>query len=129
MAMEDEETVSRIPVRFVIEGLGDVYGELIRHLAPRTIDSIVKIMPIEGRAAVWGSEVYFQIPVTVGEEKSKSVAEKGMVAYWPMGGAICIFYEEMKPYSPVNPIGRVTENLELFEKVRNGMRIRLERLR
>ncbi|KYH42461.1 MAG: hypothetical protein AYL31_001500 [Candidatus Bathyarchaeota archaeon B26-1] len=123
-----EGTVSRIPVKFTVEGLGVAEGEFIRYLAPRTVDSIVRAMPLEGRAATWGMEVYFQIPVRCGEEKSKTSVEKGTVAYWPMGSALCIFYGDMKPYSAVNPVGRITENLKLFEKVKNGTKILVERL-
>lgn len=124
-----EGTVSRIPIKFIIEGLGAAEGELIRHLAPRTVDSIVRAMPLEGRAAKWGMEIYFQIPVRSGEEKSKTSVERGTIAYWPMGGALCIFYGDMKPYSAVNPVGKITENIEIFEKVKNGTKISVERLK
>ncbi len=71
--MSDEETeISRVKIRFVIDGLGEAEGELVRHLAPRTIDTIVRNLPIEGRAALWKEEVYFEIPVKIGEEKAKS---------------------------------------------------------
>jgi len=122
------ETVSRIPIDIMIEGLGKAEGELIRHLAPRTVDAILRAMPLEGRAAVWGREIYFQIPVKSGEEKAKSIAEKGLIAYWPMGNAFCIFYDKMRPYSPVNPIGKVTKNIEIFQRVRVGMIIRVQRM-
>ncbi|RJS85757.1 hypothetical protein CW702_00725 [Candidatus Bathyarchaeota archaeon] len=125
----ENQSSSRIPVRFIIEGLGIAKGEFVRHLAPRTVDSILRAMPLEGRAAKWGSEIYFQIPFKGGEEKSKRRVDKGTIAYWPMGNALCIFYENMTPYSPVNPIGRITEKLELFKNVKSGTKIKVEILK
>lgn len=124
-----EQGVSRIPVRFIIEGGGEAEAELVRHLAPRTVDTITKKLPLEGRAALWKEEVYFEISVTIGEEKPKPTVEKGTIAYWPMGNAICIFYGETQPYSPVNIIGKVTNGLGQFKTVKSGAKIRIEKTR
>ena len=121
-------SVSRIPIKFTIEGVGEAEGELVRHLAPRTVDAIAKRLPIEGRAALWREEVYFQIPVKLGKEKAEPTVEKGAVAYWPMGNAFCIFYGGSQPYSPVNIVGQVTKNLELFERVKSGTKIIVEKM-
>lgn len=122
-----EKSKSHIPIRFVIEGIGKAEGELIRHLAPRTVQAIVDKLPVEGVAALWKEEAYFEIPVKMGSEKAKSTVEKGTVGFWPMGNAICIFYGDTQPYSPVNVIGKITKNLELFRKVKNITKIRVER--
>jgi len=124
----EEAEISRVKIKFVIDGLGEAEGELVRHLAPRTIDMIVRKLPIEGRAALWKEEVYFEIPVKMGEEKAKGIVEKGTIAFWPMGSAMCIFYGETQPYSPVNILGKITKNLELFRKVKSGTKIRVEKL-
>jgi hypothetical protein len=121
-------SVSRIPIKFTIEGVGEAEGELIRHLAPRTVDNITKRLPIEGRAALWKEEVYFEIPVKLGEEKAEPTVEKGAIAYWPMGSALCIFYGESQPYSPVSIVGQVTKNLELFGRVKSGTKIMVEKM-
>jgi len=123
-----ESSVSRIPIKFLIATIGEAEGELIRHLAPRTVDAILKRLPIEGRVALWKEEVYFEISVKMGEEKAKAKVEKGALAFWPMGNALCIFYGDSKPYSPVNIVGKLTKNLELFERVKSGSVIRVERL-
>ncbi len=122
------EDISRIKIRFLIEGLGEAEGELVRFLAPRTIDTIVRKLPVEGRAALWKEEVYFEIPVKIGEEKAKPTVETGTIAFWPMGSALCIFYGQSQPYSPVNILGKVTRNLELFKQVKSGVTIKVELL-
>jgi len=123
-----EEDISRIKVKFLIEGLGEAEGELVRFMAPRTVDTIVRKLPVEGRAALWKEEIYFEIPARLGEEKAKPTVETGTVAFWPMGSAICIFYGKSQPYSPVSVLGKVTKNLEIFSQVKSGTRIRVEQL-
>jgi len=127
--MSGEETaISRMKIKFIIEGLGEAEGEFVRFLAPRTIDMIVRKLPIEGRAALWKEEVYFETPIKMGEEKAKGTVETGTIGFWPMGSAICIFYGESQPYSPVNILGKITKNLELFKQVKSGTKIRVEPL-
>ena len=121
-------SISRIPIKIHVEGLGYSKGVLIRFLSPRTVDAIVRLLPIEGRAALWRSEVYFELPLKLGVEKPKSMVRKGDLAYWPLGKAFCIFFEDMRPYSPVNLIGKITENIEVFSKIKSGLKIRVEKI-
>ncbi len=127
MILMSEESITRVRIRFLIENVGHAEGELIRHLAPRTVDAITKTLPIEGRAALWKEEVYFEIQVKMGDEKAKAKVEKGTIAYWPMGNAFCIFYGESQPYSPVNIVGKITKDLGVFAETRSGTRIKVER--
>jgi len=122
----DEGAISRIRVRFLIEGVGEAEGELIRFLAPRTADMIARKLPLEGRAALWKEEIYFETPIKMGEEKAKGSVDKGAIAFWPMGSALCVFYGESQPYSPVNILGKITKNLEVFKQVKSGTKIRVE---
>jgi hypothetical protein len=124
--LADEEDISRIKVKIIIEELGEAEGEFVRFLAPRTIDTIVRKLPVEGRAALWKEEVYFEIPVKIGEEKAKPTVETGTIAFWPMGSALCVFYGQSQPYSQVNILGKVTKNLELFKQVKSGATIKVE---
>jgi hypothetical protein len=124
----NEADVSRIKVKFLLEGVGEAEGELVRFLAPRTVDTIVRKLPIDGRAALWKEEVYFEIPIKMGEEKAKPTVEQGTIAFWPMGSALCVFYGKSQPYSPVSILGKITSNLELFRQVRSGATIRVQLL-
>ncbi len=123
--MSNEENVSRIKIKFIIAGLGEAEGELARFLAPRSIDAIVRKLPIEGRAALYKEEVYFEIPLKMGEEKGKSTVEEGTIAFWPMGSALCVFYGKSQPYSPVSVLGKITANLDLFRQVKSGSIIKV----
>jgi uncharacterized protein len=126
--LANEEEISRVKIKFLIEGFGEAEGELVRFLAPRTVDTIVRKLPMEGRAALWKEEVYFEIPIKMGEEKAKPTVEPGTIAFWPMGSALCVFYGQSQPYSPVSILGKITQNLELFKQVKSGTTIKVELL-
>ena len=123
--MSIEGDVSRIKVKFIIENLGEAECELVRFLAPRSIDTIVRKLPIEGRAALYKEEVYFETSLKMGEEKAKATVEQGTIAFWPMGSAICVFYGKSQPYSPVSILGKITSNLDLFKQIKSGTKIRV----
>jgi hypothetical protein len=80
-----------------------------------TAKAIVQALPIESGFNTWGDEIYFEIPVQAGPEDPQETVALGNLAYWPPGKAFCIFYgktpassgDEIRPASPVNPIGRV----------------------
>ena len=80
-----------------------------------TAKAILKALPIESGFNTWGDEIYFEIPVQAGPEDPRETVSLGDLAYWPPGKAFCIFYgktpassgDEIRPASPVNPIGRV----------------------
>lgn len=90
--------------------------ELDSSLAPNTVKAILDSLPISVIVHVWGEEIYTDpISVTVKEENSKPLVNLLDVAYWPPGKAICLFFGptpigkkgEIKPYSPVNVIGKI----------------------
>ena len=119
--------VSRPKVVFSIAGIGEAPGEFFRFAAPRTADAILKRLPVQGRAALWGEEVYFKIPVKAPGENPRKSMEVGTIGYWPMGDAVCVFFGPTKPYGPVNLLGRITEGLELFRRVKGGTLISIRK--
>ncbi len=101
-----------------------------------TAKLVWEALPIEAVGETWGDEIYFGIPVKADLEKnSKEVVQLGDLGYWPPGHAFCIFFgptpssrgEEIRPYSPVNVIGKVVGDATVFKKVRSGTKVRLER--
>jgi hypothetical protein len=101
-----------------------------------TAEQIWRSLPIEGSANIWGDEIYFSIPVKADlEPGARDVMEKGELGYWPPGDAFCIFFgptpastgEEIRAASPVNPIGKITENPAVFKQVRGGTPVRIEK--
>lgn len=120
-------------VKVLSKGIGEVEAEVLLDKNPRTAEAILKALPIEGSANRWGDEIYFSIPVRVGEENAQEVVEVGDLAYWPPGHALCIFFgptpvsegSQPRAASPVNVFGKVKGDPKVFRKVRSGEKIRI----
>ncbi len=119
---------SRIAVKLVLEGVGEAEGVITKVSAPLTVEAILKILPIDGRVHPSAGGVCLLVGLKRGEEKSRRRVEAGTIAYWPMSDSICIFYQDTTSYSPVNVIGKITKNLELFKNLSSGTKIRIERI-
>ena len=81
-----------------------------------TAQLIAGALPITGRVQTWGDEIYFPIPVSASnDETAAEVVEKGTIAYWPPGNALCLFWgptpassgDEIRPASAVNVCGMI----------------------
>src|SRR5947209_5014052 len=107
--------------------------ELDENIAPKTVRSFLDCLPLDIGINVWGKELYTnETPINVDGENSKSLVELMDVAYWPQGKAICLFFGptpigkkgEIRPYSPVNVIGKMRETDKTFLKnVKNGLKV------
>lgn len=116
-----------VKIIFKMEGIGEAKGLIKRFLSPKTVDALSRSLPVKGRAALWKEEVYFETPVKVGSEKPRRKVDVGDIAYWPLSSAVCIFFGKTQPYSPVNLVGKITEGLELFQQVKEGTPITMEK--
>ncbi|MEM4446887.1 MAG: cyclophilin-like fold protein [Candidatus Jordarchaeales archaeon] len=117
----------KFKVRFLIEGAGEAVGEIDRSKAPSTVDAFFNALPITSEVNVWqNKEVYFSVGINVGEENAKESVEVGEIAYWPMGDSLCVFYDKIRPYSEVNPVGRVVKGLEVFRSAKQGAKVKVE---
>ncbi|HEY49147.1 MAG TPA: hypothetical protein G4O13_03795 [Dehalococcoidia bacterium] len=95
-----------------------------------TAARVIEILPINSSVNVWGEEIYFSIPVEAGLEDARETVELGDIAYWPRGNALCVFFgstpvsegDEIRPASPVNIIGRIEGDSELFHKLLENLK-------
>jgi len=110
----------------------EVGVELNDGSAPKTVKAILDKLPIEVMINRWGDELYTEpMPVKVGTENAKSTVNLMDVAYWPQGNALCLFYgptpissgNEIKPYSPVNVIGRIISKENIAKKVDDSTKV------
>lgn len=100
----------------------------------KTAQAVWEALPIEAQANTWGDEIYFPIPVHLGEEDAQAVVELGDLGYWPPGNAFCIFFgptptsrgAEVRPASPVNVFGKIIGDSAILKKVRSGEKIVVE---
>jgi len=103
----------------------------------RTAQLIWEALPMEAKTNLWGEEIYFAIPVKIGLEKgSREVVSAGELGYWPTGHAFCIFFgptpasrgDEIRAASAVNVIGKVLSDPKAFLSVKDGAKIKLEKV-
>ncbi len=101
-----------------------------------TADAIWNALPLEAMGNTWGDEIYFGIPVSIGEEPDASdLVDMGSLAYWPPGRAFCIFFgrtpasrgDDIRAASAVNRFGSVIGDATVFKQVPNGEKVRVEK--
>jgi hypothetical protein len=102
----------------------------------KTAQLIWEGLPIEAKVNTWGEEIYFAIPVKTGlEQGAREVVSSGELGYWPTGHAFCIFFgptpasqgDEIRAASAVNVLGKVLSDPKIFLKVKDGVKIVLEK--
>ena len=101
-----------------------------------TAGAVWDALPITGRVQTWGDEIYFPIPVDAAEAPDAAeTVDKGAVAYWPPGSALCLFWgptpmsrgDEIRPASAVNVIGAIDGDSTVLAAVPGGAEIVVER--
>ena len=121
MAIDLQPSLSRILIRVSVQGKGDAEGEVFRHLAPITLNTLLRSMPINGRVNRFDNIFIYVISgVVAGVEKTKKVFQRGDIAFLALNGAICIFLKDSTVAKPMNPIGRITAGLEVLENTSPG---------
>jgi uncharacterized protein len=102
-----------------------------------TARALAAALPISGQAQLWGEEIYFPVPRVAADldDTAAAVVNIGDLGYWPTGKAICIFFGltpasvpgEIRPASPVNLVGRVTDDPGGLKLVKAGALVRIEK--
>ena len=120
-----------------IPGLENITIELNDTFSPQTCNSILDSLPFTVNAHVWGEEIYTdESPISQAEENAKALVDLNDVAYWPSGKAICLFFGhtpigkkgEIKPYSPVNIIGKIINaDKSVIKNFKEGTKITFQK--
>jgi len=118
-------------VEILIPKLKNIEIELDDSNSPNTIKKLFDSLPFTVGLNLWGDEIYTnESPIIENEENAKPVVELNDVAYWPTGKAICLFFGptpigkkgEIKPYSPVNVIGKILNpDKSVLKKITDGL--------
>lgn len=121
------DSPSKIPIKITLIDKGEATGYLNRLTAPLTVGEIMKTLPLNTRTSPAMGFVSIIVGIKRGTEKPVDQVKAGTIGYWPRGDAITIYPEDKRPYGPVNRIGVVEDGLDLFNGLRSGSRIIIER--
>jgi len=122
-----------IKIKIDLFGIGTINGELLRYYAPLSADAIINKLPIilRGRFS-FGSKTYWTLPgmeIYKGHNpKSIKSVEKGEIIYNPKTDELIILLENAEMPNKVNKIGKVSDNLEILLKARNGLNTKISKV-
>lgn len=114
-------SVSKIRLILEIRGKSKITCELKRHLSPKTVGTVIRSLPLEGNAHLFGNSItYLKTPTESGNEKARSEFKKGDIAFLPSGGSICFFLDDNKPGKKMTLLGKITSNVDVLKEVKAG---------
>ncbi len=113
-------SVSKISCRLELKGKGSLDLALYRHLAPLTVNAIMRVMPIVGRVTIFPRTVCVLTGIRTGVEKQKHEYAAGDVAFMAASGLLCIMLGNTKSDRPLNPVGKIEGGIEILEKAGPG---------
>ena len=122
-----------VKIKIDLFGIGTINGELLRHYAPLSTDAIINKLPIilRGRFS-FGSKTYWTLPgieIYKGHNsKSTKSVEKGEIIYNPKTDELIILLENAEMSNKVNKVGKISDNLEILLKARNGLNTKISKV-
>lgn len=121
---------AEITLKMDFLGLGSIKAVIFRHISPLSADAILDRVPmvLRGRFS-FGSKQYWTL-MNVGIRKGPNLKavksfERGDIVYNPKSDEMIIILENIEMPNKMNKIGKITSNIELFEKARNGFNCKI----
>jgi uncharacterized protein len=114
-------SVSKQDLVLTLKGKTSLNFELKRHLAPKTVGTIMRSIPIEGNAHMIGTSIAFvDTTIRAGGEKLRTQFKKGDVGFLASNSSICFFIEDVLPTKSMTLIGKITSDTEFLKNVKPG---------
>lgn len=103
----------------ILIGDEECTAELLTEQAPRICEAIENALPLKGMlsyAKLVDREVFFPVPFFIDEQENPKFSEKGDIAFWGARQTVCFFFDDMVPLGATPTFGRITGNLEGFQR-------------
>lgn len=113
-------SVSKAGLILEIRSKFSITIHLKRHLAPRTVGTLLRSLPVEGNAHFLGKMVYFPTHIDSGLERPRDNFDKGDIAFSPADGTVCIFVDSVHTRRKMSPIGTVTGDTNKLIEIKSG---------
>ena len=119
--MNSKTSVSKLSITIEVYGKGNAEGEVFRHLAPITINSLLRNTPLQGRVIRFKDLfIYITSGIITGVEKARKSFQKGEIGFLSSNGALCFFLENCEVAMPINLLGKVISGLDVLMKAGAG---------
>jgi len=119
--MNSRTSVSKLSIAIEVYGKGKAEGEVFRHLAPITLNSLLRNMPLHGRAIRFKDQfIYITSGIIAGVEKARKSFQKGEIGFLSSNGALCFFLKDCDVAVPINPLGKIISGLDVLIKAEAG---------
>jgi uncharacterized protein len=118
-------SVSKVDCIAFVRGRGESKLSIFRHLAPLTVNAVLRSLPFDSRVNVQPAMVCMFTELKVGVEKPRAQFARGEVAFLPSAGLLCVFLKDARSERPLNPVGKVEDGLQVFEAIRPGDVVRM----
>lgn len=116
-----ETSVSRVECKVNVRGKGEFVIELYKHLAPITVNAIIRALPLSSRVTIYPRAMVCVLTgITTGVEKQRFEFSKGEIAFLAANGSICFFTANVKSARPLNPVGKLQANTQVLERLAPG---------
>ena len=114
-------SVSKIEINIEIKGKSQLKCQLKRHLAPKTVGTLTRSLPLEGNVHMMGNSfVYIETKINVGGERQRSQFKKGDISFMASTGSICFFLNDIDSTKAMTPIGTITSNIDALNNTKSG---------
>lgn len=114
-------SVSKVEINVEIKGKSQLKCELKRHLAPKTVGTITRSLPLEGNVHMMGNSfAYMETKINVGGERQRTQFKKGDVSFMASTGSICFFLNDTNSTKAMTPIGKITSDADTLSNIKSG---------
>ncbi|MDA4122634.1 MAG: cyclophilin-like fold protein [Thaumarchaeota archaeon] len=119
--VKKELSVSKVECKVRVRGKGEFVIELYKHLAPITVNALMRALPMSSRVTIYPRAMVCVLTgIKTGVEKQRFEYSKGEIAFLAANGSLCFFTANVKSASPLNPIGKLQSDLGVLERLTAG---------
>lgn len=119
-------SVSKTVLVLRVNDSTEIQCEVKRHMSPRTVKTILTMLPFKGKAHIFAKAICLHTPVAGRTERPRKEFRRGDIAFLPIKGKMYFFKSHIMLKTPMTPVGRVlssdgldaikTEDVLLFAK-------------
>ena len=114
-------SVSKIDLILSLNGKVLLNFELKLHLAPKTVGTVLRSLPVASNAHMMGASIAFMdTAINAGGEKLRTQFKKGDVAFMASNNSICFFIDDADSTKSMTLIGKIEADVEMLRNIKPG---------